>query len=207
MAELNLTLSKEELKFQEYLNYLKELAAPNPPKSTLISNKGEHHASILMGALLCHTEHNLRMYCMGLTPTILHDGGEANDSTAYWNEFKSFFSNKVNQLDGKIQILVQKKDWENCEPFNIVRESCQKHQGKIEIKVENTSSREVVNTYWGKDDPINFSIYDNVAYRLEFDPEQHKAIASFNDSVISTELSSVFDKMFEKADCYNYRIN
>ena len=207
MAELDLVLSKEEQKFQEYLNYLKELAAPTPPKTTLISNKGEHHASILMGALMCHTEHSLKMYCMGLTPTILHAGEDENESTAYWTVFQNFFNRGIEQIDGNVQIIVQKTDWEKCRPFEIVRESLQHHQGKIKIKVENDLSREVVNSYWGKKEAINFSIYDDVAYRLEYEPEQHKAIASFNDRAISKELSSVFDKMFAVADNYNYHIN
>lgn len=201
MAELNLILSKEEQKFQEYLNYLKILAEPTPPKATLISNKGERHASILMGALLNHTEKCLKMYCTGLTPTILH--GEGEECTAYWRVFIDFFEKTVDHFgNGSVQILVQSKAWENYPPFEVVKNAMKQYPNKIEIKVENSKSREIVNNYWGKDDSINFSIYDKNAYRLEYEPSKHKAIASFFDPRISNELTLVFDKMFVLADKY-----
>ena len=203
MAELKLELSKEEQKYQDYFEYLKDLAATEPPQTTLISNKGEHHASILLGALLCHTERGLKMYCTGLTPTILHKEGE--NSTAYWTVFQDFFNNKVGQFkDDQIKILVQSKEWENCAPFKIVKESIKKYPKKIEIKVENAKSKCIVKNYWGKDESINFSIYDGKAYRLEYEPKQHKAIASFNDKKISKELTDVFDEMFKVADEYKF---
>lgn len=204
MAELNLELSKEEQKLEGFLNYLKELAAPDPPQATLISNKGHLHASILLGALLCHTEHSLKMYCTGLTPAILHgdEEGEENTGTAYWKVFQDFFNTRVGQLDGQIKILVQSKEWENCPPFKIVIASMLKYPQKIEVKVENVESRKVVTKYWGKNESINFSIYDGKAYRLEYEPKPHIAIASFNDEKMSKELTGVFDDMFKVADKY-----
>ena len=61
-------------------------------------------------------------------------------------------------------------------------------------------SKNILDDYWGKDKkPIDFSVYDEIAYRLEYDPEQFKALASFHNKDISSELTSVFDNMFDVA--------
>lgn len=199
MAELRLELSKEEQRYADYLKYLQSLAAPESPLPTSISNKGKHHASILMGALLYHTETRLRMYCTGLTPTILH--GNEDDSTAYWRVFQDFFQNRVaNFGNNTIKIIVQSRKWENDLPFNVLKKSIQQYPGKIEVRVENSQSKKIVNKYWGKDESINFSVFDNTAYRLEYEPGQHIAIASFNDVKVCNELITVFDDMFRVAD-------
>lgn len=203
MAELNLELSKEENKLVEYLNYLKELAKNDPPKATLISNKGELHASILLGSLLYLTKNKLKMYCTGLTPSLLHGNEGNDDSTAYWKVFQEFFNNRVgNFKDDHIEILVQSKQWENDPPFEVVRKSMREHPQKIKVKVENENSRKVVRDYWGKNESINFSIYDDNAYRLEYEPKQHIAIASLYDKKMNQELTNVFDNMYKVADEY-----
>ncbi|GEM_PF-3438340 len=198
----------EEKNAEEYIKYIQNLADKRDP-SDIYYNEGKPYASILMATLLCNTHTSLKMYCTGLRPGILcgkYEGDGKGYEGAYWTAFKDFFTEsnikKISNKHGKIQILIQKKNWIGNLPFKRVFDCQKKCPGTIEVRwikkkgISNLFSILHNNNSIGKD---NFAIFDGRAYRIEYDPDRFMASGSFNDVEMCTFLSKIFDKEFESA--------
>lgn len=203
-------LKKEEEKaLKPYQEYLNGLAQKDPVSSEIFTNKGKEHASILMATLLANTEHNLDMYCQGLRPGILcgrQEGDGEGFEGAYWEEFKKFFSETIsspNFADNSIRILIQNEQWLEYAPFQKVAEALRNGttKNKITVKVIKPEDKRQIEESLGKKDSINynFSIYDNKAFRLEYEPDEYQAIGSFNSPSWCELLSNMFQHSYEAA--------
>lgn len=187
----------EEQAIEDYRDYLYKLAIGD--RKGIITNSGVPHASLLMGTLISNTRNSLKMYCTGLRPGILD---EANG--AYWNEFQKFFDETVESFeDHKVQILVQKNEWIQGKPFKHVWEAKNKNSNKIDVRMVTEEGKKYIEDKFGglgdnEKYNYNFSVFDNIAFRLEYKPDDYKAIASFRNESWSTELSKIFDEVFNE---------
>ena len=192
-----------------YQDYLDGLARKNPVSSEIFSNKGVDHASILMATLLANTDHLMDMYCQGLRPGILcgvKEGDNKGAEGAYWHEFKKFFQERIKSNDftnGSIRILIQKKDWIQNAPFRIIGEALADSSinEKIQIKIISDEARFGIEKALGqaKDVNYNFSIYDRKAFRLEYEPDNYRALGSFNSPSWCSLLLELFNNAFATA--------
>lgn len=202
-------IKEEETKLGSYQAYLDSLAQGTSISSEIFTNKGKAHASILMATLLANTEHDVKMYCQGLSPGILC-GAKEKDGTgfegAYWSEFKRFFSETLKSDSfgpNSVKILIQKQDWINNQPFQIISQALQsqKTQGKIIVKQISSESKSEIERVLGNsgNNEYNFAIFDNIAYRLEYNPNDYQANGSFNNPSWCAILNSLFDYAFKSA--------
>ena len=209
---------KEELDLASYQSYLYRLASQDPTSSDIFSNKGLAHASILMATLMANTEHKIDMYCTGLRPGILC-GRDENDPNgfkgAYWEEFKKFFSETIRSKDfpeNSIRILIQRDDWIDNAPLRLVGNALRDNstRNKIKVKIITPESKQQIENALGKPDNdnvnYNFSIFDDKAFRLEYEADTYRALGSFNSSSWSKMLSKMFEDAFEKANDITERV-
>ncbi len=200
---------QEEKDLQYYREYLDGLAKKNPVSSEIFSNKGKVHASILMATLLINTEHRLDMYCQGLRPGILC-GKDENDEDgyrgAYWKAFKDFFNTSIKSgAFGKesVRILIQDEQWINNMPFKVVGKALRDNvtKDKVIVKIISSQARDLIEQSLGKKENTNynFSIYDDNAFRLEYEPDDYLAIGSFNDPSWCNLLREMFNYAFSNA--------
>lgn len=203
-------VKREEEEISDYLDYLNNLAKESREGKSgeTFYNKGEAHASLLMAKLLANTEKSLRMYCTGLRPGILcgkNEGDGEGFEGAYWKTFKDFFSktNLAKFKRGSIKILIQRKDWIRNRPFAIVREAQKCYPDIIEIKwIRHNSIGWISKLLRGNGSCLgknNFSVFDNRAYRIEYDQNNYLATGSFNDLEMCRQLSYIFDREFKRA--------
>ena len=203
---------EKEKELESYHSYLNGLASQDPTSSDIFSNKGVAHASILMATLMANTDHKIDMYCTGLRPGILC-GRDENDPDgfkgAYWEEFKKFFSETIKSVgfkDNSIRILIQEDDWINNAPFRLIGNALRDDntKNKIKVKIISEESKQQIENVLGKPDKdninYNFSIFDEKAFRLEYEADSYRALGSFNSSSWSRMLSKLFQDAFDKAD-------
>lgn len=207
---------QEEKDLQYYREYLDGLAKKNPVSSEIFTNKGKVHASILMATLLINTEHRLDMYCQGLRPGILC-GRDENDEDgyrgAYWKAFKDFFNTSIKSNEFKersVRILIQDDQWINNMPFKEVGKALRDDITKDKVIVKHIlpQARDLIEKSLGKkeDTNYNFSIYDDRAFRLEYEPNEYLAIGSFNDPSWCNLLREMFDYAFNSAQDITNRV-
>ena len=216
MAESKISaklIKDDEKELKLYQDYLDGLAQKNPVSSEVFSNKGVEHASILMATLLANTDRQISMYCQGLRPGILcgkHEGDGNGYEGSYWFEFKKFFKERIKSdsfTKGSIRILIQKKDWIGNAPFRIIIDALvdPKLAEKIQVKLISNEARKNIEKVLGEDKDVNynFSIYDNIAFRLEYEPDNYRALGSFNSPLWCSMLLELFDDAFKTATDIN----
>lgn len=211
-------VTSEEQEYEYYRDYLNGLAQSNPVSTEIFNNSGEIHASILMATLLANTEKKLNMYCQGLRPGILcgmNEGDGMGLEGTYWQTFRSFFNEKISKNnfgENSVRILIQKVDWVDYQPFKVVRSAlkscntgkCKKIVVKLiekenEKKIESLLGNIKNNDKESDESDYNFSVYDDKAFRLEYEPNKYRAIGSFNCESWSSQLNGIFDKAFSSA--------
>ena len=149
------------------------------------------------------------MYCQGLRPGILcgrKEGDGEGFEGAYWEEFKKFFSETIsspNFADNSIRILIQNEQWLEYAPFQKVAEALcnDATKNKIIVKIITPEDRDQIESSLGKKDHVNynFSIYDGMAFRLEYEPDEYQAIGSFNNPSWCSALGGLFSFAFKNA--------
>ncbi len=213
MSKIKVDLKNDKESFYvSYLNYLDDLAQQTPVNSEIFTNKGDAHASILMATLLANTEHKINMYCQGLRPGILcgkNEGDGEGFEGAYWMAFKQFFTNTIKTksddfAEGSIRILIQNKQWLLNQPFQIVCKALNDvvTKNKIIVKLIRSEERKRIENILGDKDNsnYNFTTFDDKAFRLEYDPDEYKAMGSFNNPSWCYTLNSLFDYAFKNAE-------
>lgn len=203
----------EEKNAISYLNYLNEkIEKRESNEGDLFWNDGKTFASLLMATLLSNTHHSLKMYCTGLRPGILcgkKEGDGKGFEGAYWEVFKTFFTrsniDKIETVNNipPIQILIQTDRWKDNLPFKRVFDCQNQCPGKIEIKRIKKSGIQKMFGWLNNTNTIgknNFAIFDNHAYRIEYDPDRFLANGSFYDKNMCKYLGIIFDKEFANSD-------
>lgn len=197
----------EEKQSSDYIEYLNNKVKNRiKNKGDLFYNEGKTYASLLMATLLSNTHDSLKMYCTGLRPGILcgkHEGDGLGYEGAYWEAFKEFFTEyNINNFKGKIQILIQTKKWLHNLPFKKVFECKRKCPGKIEIgwiRKKGIGNLFAPLNYCRGLGKNNFAIFDERAYRIEYDPDRFLANGSFYDPKMCSFLAGIFDEEFKNS--------
>lgn len=210
MSEELELVTEDEKKLSYYREYLLKLKREQ--SNEIFTNKGEAHASILMGTLLESTRKSLSMYCVGLRPGILcgrleEQGNENGYQGFYWKVFKHFFTETIKEerfKEESIKILIQDDKYLQYQPFKIVKNAydCPETKRKIVVKKITESCESRIKKILGGDestDKFNFSVFDDDKFRLEYDPDNYMAIGSFNDKSWNKILKQLFDEAFDSA--------
>jgi len=180
-----------EKKLQEYQKFLESLIKSK--ETSIFTNGGIDHASVLMSVLFNYTQTKVRMYCRGLYP-------ELTARPRYLDSFKKLLeSDKI-----AIQLLVDDYDNIDKPAFKALidawreRTNKNKNDKSIEFKcIQDTDRKNICDEL--SLDPCNFAVFDDNMFRVEISPEEFKAFGSFNDTEISKKLINLFDTAFENA--------
>lgn len=196
-------INEKEHAIKYYQAFLDRLAQGDTISSEIFTNRGEAHASILMATLLANTTKKLKLYCRGLSPGILCGKTEGDGNGfegAYWNEFKSFFKDRKKYESIQVEILIQNTKWLYNMPFNIISEAIK--TSKIQVKKIKDDSKKRIESLLGNanGENYNFAIFDEKAFRLEYNPNNYQAMGSFHNPSWCRLLTYLFDEAFQKAD-------
>lgn len=170
-------------KYKEYLRHLAETRS-----STIFTNGGIEHASILMSILLDNTKSVARIFCEGFKPTLV-----------LTDPYKASLEKYLEDVNKSIYVLIERDDWVNADAFKLLKDAASKRSDKVVFKKirEQDQSRmfEQLN-----DQHCNFAIFDNDKFRFEYNPKEYKAFGSFNDISKSALLINIFDTAFNNAE-------
>lgn len=172
---------------KEYEVFLDNLATTKSPE--IFTNGGIQHASILMSKLLQYTNTEACFFSEGFKPELIMN---------YYESLKSYL-----ESGKQIKVLLEKNDYVNDDPFQLLVEFANKRKengdvSSIQCRLITKESRAFLENL--NSSHYNFSVFDNDKFRLEFDPENYRAMGSFNDEIRVLNLKNIFYKAFEASE-------
>lgn len=162
---------------QEYREYLDKLADSN--SSEMFSNGGMEHAVILYSVLMSKASKICRFYCEGCNSEIWKDGG-----------FRYAMIDALSRnSDMQVKILTR----QNTAPdFSWIPQNL---RDKVSlVAASDMSNSEIKKVY--RDCECNFSMFDNMMFRYEYDINAYKAFGSFNNPLVTSQMIELFDKCY-----------
>lgn len=174
----------------EYRDYLTRLVTEKSP--LLFSNGGKEYASILMSILLDNTTKSVCMFCEGFKPDLIME----ND---YWQALNRY----LNKTEKSLRVLVNSDEYINEKPLQTLFEKKKDGNGaSIEVRLINKKGREKIQAQFNGE-LNNFAVFDDNMYRLEYVPQDYKAIGSFNCPKDTQLLLRLFNEVFEQSSEIN----
>lgn len=179
MNEVNDLILK---RYQEYLENLAKKCS-----NEIFSNAGKNHASILMAIMFENTKKEARIFCEGFKADLIH-------TEPYFSALENYLKDEKNELS----VLVESDNYIHEEPICLLK-SYREKGASIELKKIRETDKEKIfkelNTQH-----CNFAVFDNDKFRLEYEPEEYKAMGSFNQPEKCKTLIDLFNNAFSKAD-------
>lgn len=163
----------------QYEIWLRNLAKSD--SSTIVFNDGKEYAAILFRTIFDAATKDVCIYCENMN-------GEVSETFDYYNALKDCKGRNV-----KVRVLLNTSDKSVLDHpiFNIVDK-------QTDVKFVTDDMHEAMKKKLNNLD-VHFTVADGKIYRLEYDTNHFKAIASFNDEMMSKELGTVFDEIWNAA--------
>lgn len=179
MNEVNDLILK---KYQEYLEYLAKMCS-----NEIFSNAGKSHASILMAIMFENTKKKARIFCEGFKADLIH-------TEPYFGALENYLKDEKNELS----VLVESDNYIDEAPVRLLK----KYNGRgASISLKKIQEADKKNIFKKLNTPhCNFAVFDNDKFRLEYVPEEYKAMGSFNQPEKCETLINLFDNAFNEAD-------
>ena len=170
----------ESNKLTKYKEYIEKLAKDKSREIFLNATSG--HAAVAMSVLFNNTRDVALMFSHGLKPDVTTD-----------EFFLKSFANYI-ERGGKLFLLLEDLTYfQEPDNFTFLKKSKDVH-----VKVITTESKKELLQKLKLQD-CNFDVFDNKMIRLEYSPDEYKAIASFNYAEMAEHLSKVFYEAFNNA--------
>lgn len=173
-------MSRDELDYRDAVMYLAE-----QKDDMLFSNKGAVHAAIVMTAFFTFAEEEVLIFSEKLNKSV------ANDS-----EFMKALSKYI--VSGKsLKVLLEKDIPDDPSPALIkVMEAAKENPTTVELKTLRSEDIPKIREFFTDNKVHHFAVADQRAFRVEIDPDEFKAIVSFNQPEKAAELHKLFDYLF-----------
>ncbi|MDR0620139.1 MAG: hypothetical protein LBG17_09610 [Bacteroidales bacterium] len=142
-------------------------------------NSSENHARVVVNAIAKNSEQYIKILCCSMC-------SDVSNNDEYVKSVKNFLSE---DKDRKIKILFTKYDGNF--PEKPIAQLLKQYTKQVEIKKWDADEEIKF-----KDKPVNFTVADDRAYRMETDIEGKLAFGNFNNPEGAKNLSSVFDEAF-----------
>ncbi|MDE5702282.1 hypothetical protein [uncultured Bacteroides sp.] len=162
---------------QEYENWLQKLAVKK--LNTPVFNEGREHAAILLKTIFEHANEYVYIYCCCLRDELTGIGD-------YYEALKSYI-----QKGKTIRVLLNGTKSEIDE-----RRSIFQLIGSDNYKILTKEQREQIEKKLNKQN-VHFTLADDCVYRMEYDIEHFKALASFNDRNVGAVLKNAFESVWK----------
>ncbi len=158
---------------QEYEEWLQKLAEKkvNAP----VFNEGREHAAILLKTIFEHACEYVYIYCRCLRD-------ELTGIEDYYEALKNYIQKKK-----KIRVLLNGTESEideNRPIFQLI--------GRDNYRILTKKQTEQMEQTLNKQN-VHFTLADDCIYRMEYDIEHFKALASFNDKNVGLVLKNAFE--------------
>ena len=171
------------LDIKSYREHLEKLLAEN--SSNIFLNGGKEYASVFISLLLNNAKSKVNMFCEGLNPEMM-----AREEVM--EAFKGCIDRNV-----QFRILMEKRDFMCEEPYRMA--SLKENVKVCLIKKEDLDK---IDKTLGPG-RCNFSVCDDKMVRLEVNPEEYRAVGSFNKPKWAEALNKLFDESFNNATPLN----
>ena len=171
-------MNTENSHVPEYREIIEELAQQRTNQR--IPNGMPQHAAVLIETMFRNSIAEMRIFSMECSPNIF---GRPEVIEAACDFLSKPYS--------KLRIIVQKKQepqWALEHPLLKTFKELEELHG--EVKVVNATGA------YADADASHFAVMDNDGFRYEFDHDNCKAVANFNEPVIAKRLLSSFDSAF-----------
>jgi len=171
----------------DFRNEVRRLAEAE--QSDLIKNKGLDHAACLMSTIFDNSK-SIKMLSGSLSK-------ELTDKEEYRNSLANFLKKEEVSFQLLLQNNPPKEDRSDA-LLSILSKS--KDNDKIEVKFLNESKVYDLLKSSNDENDVHFTLGDKNKYRYEYQPEEFRARASFNDIDTNSVLQQYFDKMYINAE-------
>lgn len=171
-----------EIRYEQSVNYFAENRIERN-----FRNFGKNNALVVLKNIFRHSEEEVLVFAGN------SKGDVANDET-----YVDCVSNFLLSENAMLKILVENplKDADNFGFYDLAN-SASKNNKNVQISTAPKEFIEDIKKIFGK--IVHFTVADGRMYRLETDPENFKAICSFNDSSYSRKLKNLFLTYFPKS--------
>ena len=163
-----------EISTDDYRKLIEEMAARKD--ATPFNNDGTMHSTIVLANIFFHST-QIKIYDRDL------QGGISTDEI-YLANLNMFLAKK-----GKLELAL-KTIPSYSEAFKNILTYAELHPENIRIRI---APEEL---------PYNMVVGENCMYRLEYDPENYRALCCFNDEEGTSELVKQFDTLFKKSTVF-----
>lgn len=148
-------------------------------ENRIVLNDGADKASVLTTVLMTHAKKYVYMYSNSLNKDVTED---ANFIEAFTKILK----------DENIEVKILLNEQTNNENIQILLDN---YNGTLNNECKIVKNKQSIENIF-RNKKIHFSVYDDVAYRLEHDIERYKADANFNNPEFSLGLKELFLYLF-----------
>jgi len=158
---------------QDYETWLQNLATNKI--NTPVFNEGREHAAILLKTIFEHASEYVYIYCCCLRD-------ELTGIEDYYKALQNYVQQKK-----KIRVLLNgtKAEIDESRPiFQLI--------GRDNYKILTKKQKEQMEQKLNRQN-IHFTLADDCIYRMEYDIEHFKALASFNDKNVGLVLKNAFE--------------
>ena len=160
-----------------YKDYIKYVAENR--KNEMVYNSSAEHAIVVLSELIKNAKHYVHIVCKNMDPAVTND-------ECYLEAVESFLENESSK---ELSILLT--DSYNSSQKSEIFELLKRYPKKVvvrslENKIQITS----------KDRPINWTVSDDTAYRIEIDIDNCIAVGNFNDSAMAKRYNDHFKRFF-----------
>lgn len=119
--------------------------------------------------------------------------------TDYWEALNRY----LNKTGKTLRVLVNSDEYINERPLQTLFEKKREENGaSIEVRLINKEGREKIQAQFNGE-LNNFAVFDEDMYRLEYVPQDYKAIGSFNHPEDAKLLLRLFNDVFEQSSEIN----
>ena len=158
------------------------LSKPDAPS---FNNEGKEHALILMQEIFKFCKSKIKIFAKGL-------GGKLASDEEYIKAIEGYL-----EEGGEIEVLVENNTYlnDNSSALNLLSKRSI-HNDRISCRVVKEGVVTMINSHFTALDNCNFLVGDGRVTRVEFNPENFKAVANFHDRLRAEKLNKIFDKYF-----------
>jgi len=169
----------EEKVSKEYRENIKWLAKNRIDE--VFYNSNEDHAVVILSELIKNSERYVHIVCENMNPRV-------TSKLDYLNAVQEFLSNDKHR---EIKILLT--DYDKSFDKSKIADLLRRYKDQVSIKCFEPEEK----IFNEDDSPVNWTVADNRAFRLEENTDECMAFGNFNDPYLAGNLNESFDFFFK----------
>lgn len=157
------------------------------------TNKGPVHAAIVLTNMLKNTENHIKFF-----------SGEFNRAVS--NDINFYCALEEYTKSGKELSLMLENipcDAEKSDSLKLVLSLAKQVDSNVKVGIINHDDIKKLSSHFQSKKAFHFAVSDNIAFRVETEREDYKAVCNFNEPITAKKLSSIFDQYFKNATMIN----